>query len=541
MATAVKRNVGLRDYGTSVVIPNDDVARLMYYLRSVTVSCDLDILQDDLVDFQNYHRLSERRADQVFEVAYQYSPDEFHQYVLHVARNAEANARTRPFRCPFLFLTKISLRDSPCCSVILSLPLFAFCRKTIFLDETGQLTGTSLNKFLEITEATDFVHLQSEVLIAGKTTKVKKIMAFEQAWLDQYYLQPMQRNVDRLKRSMIASRTNHCQHCAGNAGKCACKTCPKSSQSKCSRTLSLHSLVGALAVKIDDEAGKAREAKLRHCDHCKGLAAPCGCESGCSRPGASTCEIVHKGVMCDSCRTTGLTGARFKCADCADFDLCVGCYSKNAHGEHSFLQIDRVGCKAVKRLPRTPKRAAPAPAKAAPRAAPAAPSSTPAVRQGFFYLSMSPSELKAYLHENGVSYDDCFEKGDLQRRAWECHADCLSGPELVTFMRENNIAAPPSACRNIAGRRECLKKAFQVPSRPAEPTAVTKPAVGTSFKSGQRVTLTGLKTARMNGKSGTVQEPVTSVADRAMVAIDGIADPMLIKYVNLTVACTLLD
>lgn len=79
MATAIKRNVGLRDCGRKAVIPNNDVARLMYYLQSVSVSCGLDVIQDDLVDYKNYFRLSQRRADQVFEAAYQFSPDEFHK------------------------------------------------------------------------------------------------------------------------------------------------------------------------------------------------------------------------------------------------------------------------------------------------------------------------------------------------------------------------------------------------------------------------------------------------------------------------------
>lgn len=87
MASAVRRNVGLRETGEKTAVADNDVARMMYYLRSVSLDCGLDIIQDDLVDYKNYARLSQRRADQVFEAAYQFSPDEFHKYVSFAFNN----------------------------------------------------------------------------------------------------------------------------------------------------------------------------------------------------------------------------------------------------------------------------------------------------------------------------------------------------------------------------------------------------------------------------------------------------------------------
>lgn len=376
-------------------------------------------------------------------------------------------------------------------------------------------------------------------------------MVFKQAWLDTYYLKPMQRNVDRLQRSLVASRSNHCQHCPGNAGKCVCKECPRTSSSKCSQTLSLTSLIGALAIKLEESAeaeklkhcshckgldatcgcksgcprSEASQCYVGHCTHCKGMGAPCGCEDGCTKPLGATCLVIHKNVKCDSCGKEEIRGTRFKCSECPNFDLCTLCYGSNRHGEHAFLQIDRVGCKPTRRTPRTQRKQ--------PTAAPAVSSSASAKPKGFFYFSMSPSELKAYLNANGVSHDDCFEKQDLQRRAWECHADSLSGPELVAFMAENTIVAPPSDCRSIAGRRECLKKAFKIATRPREPAPSKSTGEQASFVEGQRVALHGLQAKHMNGKCGTVKEPVTTAHDRALVAVDGVESSMLIKYVNL--------
>jgi hypothetical protein len=77
MATASMLSVTVADTGRSVVVPDDDIARLMYYLQCVTVSLGLDILEDDLVDYKNYRRLSRARTELVVKSALLFSPDEF--------------------------------------------------------------------------------------------------------------------------------------------------------------------------------------------------------------------------------------------------------------------------------------------------------------------------------------------------------------------------------------------------------------------------------------------------------------------------------
>jgi hypothetical protein len=141
-------------FGVNVVIPDNDVARVMYYLNCVTVSLGLDILEDDLVDYKNYHRLSRARAAQVFQAALLFSPDEF-------------------------------------------------INKLIFLDDEGDVTGTSSNEFVKFSVACSMVSLQRSVVIAGKVQSVTKVMFFKSSWLDQNYMRPMM----RYSRGTTATRT----------------------------------------------------------------------------------------------------------------------------------------------------------------------------------------------------------------------------------------------------------------------------------------------------------------------------------------------
>jgi len=54
--------------------------------------------------------------------------------------------------------------------------------------------------------------------------------------------------------------------------------------------------------------------------------------------------VVHTGVKCDHCGTNPINNVRYKCANCADFDLCETCESSGTHGhpaDHVFLKIKK--------------------------------------------------------------------------------------------------------------------------------------------------------------------------------------------------------
>ncbi|KAJ1981944.1 hypothetical protein H4R34_001883 [Dimargaris verticillata] len=49
---------------------------------------------------------------------------------------------------------------------------------------------------------------------------------------------------------------------------------------------------------------------------------------------------VHRGITCNNCHTTPIRGIRYRCANCADYDLCENCEVDDTHQKgHVFLKI----------------------------------------------------------------------------------------------------------------------------------------------------------------------------------------------------------
>lgn len=58
-----------------------------------------------------------------------------------------------------------------------------------------------------------------------------------------------------------------------------------------------------------------------------------------SKPAPSSNHlVVHRGITCDACNRPNIEGTRFKCAVCADFDLCEACEKAIDH-PHPMLKI----------------------------------------------------------------------------------------------------------------------------------------------------------------------------------------------------------
>lgn len=48
---------------------------------------------------------------------------------------------------------------------------------------------------------------------------------------------------------------------------------------------------------------------------------------------------IHFGIQCSSCMKKPITGFRYKCSRCADYDLCGKCESAGIHPEHNFIRM----------------------------------------------------------------------------------------------------------------------------------------------------------------------------------------------------------
>ena len=48
---------------------------------------------------------------------------------------------------------------------------------------------------------------------------------------------------------------------------------------------------------------------------------------------------VHMELKCDSCGALPLTGCRYRCVICPDFDICENCEDKGVHAEHPMVRF----------------------------------------------------------------------------------------------------------------------------------------------------------------------------------------------------------
>lgn len=52
-------------------------------------------------------------------------------------------------------------------------------------------------------------------------------------------------------------------------------------------------------------------------------------------------NIFHRGISCNSCNSNPLTGVRFKCVNCVDYDVCLRCEPFCNHDlTHVLLKIE---------------------------------------------------------------------------------------------------------------------------------------------------------------------------------------------------------
>ena len=133
-------NRGVYAFGERTSVPDDDVAKLMYYLSCVDTVINYNEI-DKLTDYQNYDLLT-------------------------------VDDMTLLFKLVLLFNPKI------------------FIDAGIFIIDESLLPYDLDNQFYKITDERIGIYVNDEIMIGGRNVKVLKVMACNESWLVRNYFRP---------------------------------------------------------------------------------------------------------------------------------------------------------------------------------------------------------------------------------------------------------------------------------------------------------------------------------------------------------------
>ena len=140
-----KKEVGFTDTSVSANVPDNDIARLMYYIDSITTVLGMEITKyniDRLTDYKNYYVLTNDEKETLLSLCKELSPDELNN-------------------------------------------------KCIFHED--KLCGNSPNRFLRL-NSTEIAFVAAESVFVGATkVVVKEIMVYKMSWMRRNYIEPMTR------------------------------------------------------------------------------------------------------------------------------------------------------------------------------------------------------------------------------------------------------------------------------------------------------------------------------------------------------------
>mmetsp|Transcript_19437 Transcript_19437/g.45231 ORF Transcript_19437/g.45231 Transcript_19437/m.45231 type:complete len:205 (+) Transcript_19437:409-1023(+) len=122
------------------------VSRLSHYLFTVTTACAIDVIDDDLLNFQKAHLLPPHRQDEIFRLAYAHlSPD-------------------------------------------------ILIDKTMVYDECGKMLGGAESEIRPVSEANCFFNnIPTHFVIMNKKVRITHVLIFKKAWLENNYLKPLKK------------------------------------------------------------------------------------------------------------------------------------------------------------------------------------------------------------------------------------------------------------------------------------------------------------------------------------------------------------
>ena len=147
--------ISVKDTTTPTTVPNDPIAKLMYYFDCVA-SC-VEFESSDAVqrlrDYKNYTRLTSDEKAKLLALCLALSPDKLIGVIFHPS--------------------------SDC--------------------------GGFSNKFLELNAVKTNLVVTDSLVVGGQSKKILKIMLFEKRWMENNYIEPL-RSIERSQRSLPPSR-----------------------------------------------------------------------------------------------------------------------------------------------------------------------------------------------------------------------------------------------------------------------------------------------------------------------------------------------
>lgn len=138
-----RTEIGLRDTTVGVTVPNDPIAKLMYYFNSVCscVEPDEDATIRRLRNYSNYRSLSDEDKAALLVLCLALSPDKLVGSLLFPVEDSTRFQRT--------------------------------------------------NAFFELSAVRTQLVVAESVIVGGQQRRVRKIMMFKKIWLETYYLKPL--------------------------------------------------------------------------------------------------------------------------------------------------------------------------------------------------------------------------------------------------------------------------------------------------------------------------------------------------------------
>ena len=143
MANFYGNRMGVSPIGQITKVPDNDLARLMYYLSCVDTVIDYNEI-DKLSDFKNYYLLNLKEIEILLKLVLLYNPKFFFE-------------------------------------------------QGIFIIDPSLLPSDSDNEFYQIEDERIKMHVNDTVLLGGRTVKVLKVMVCNQIWLERNYYGPLKR------------------------------------------------------------------------------------------------------------------------------------------------------------------------------------------------------------------------------------------------------------------------------------------------------------------------------------------------------------